>query len=159
MSIRTASGFAGNNTINDHFKVNFVKPLKNNSSKFQAYASVSPTFREGLKIHKNKVTLGLASCKVYDQHHVKRCNKCQNFGHFRRECKAISDICAKCAGNHSTNDCTSVFKKCVNCAKKGLTQVTHYAYDSNCPSYREEVRRKQGINNDLNRGTTRNTPT
>ena len=149
--------FSTNNNLDDHFKVNFIKPLKNNHEKFQAYASVSPTLREGLKIHNNKVTLGLTSCKVYDQHHVKRCNTCQNFGHFSRDCTSASPVCAKCAGNHATNDFHSALKKCVNCAKKGSASVNHHAYDSNCPTYREEVRRKQ--KNDLNRVNHQNNQT
>ena len=149
--------FATNNSLEDHFKANFIKPLKNNPEKFQVYASVSPTLREGLKLNSNKVTLGLSSCRVYDQHHVRRCNTCQNFGHFSRNCTSLTSVCAKCAGNHSTVECRSTVKKCVNCAKTGNTQMNHYAYDNNCPSYRAEVRKKQ--NNDLNRPSLTNNQT
>ena len=74
--------FAMANNINEHFKVLAIKSTKKNQNMFQVFASVSPILRDGIKQFKDKITLGLNNCKVYDQYHVKRCNKCQHFGHY-----------------------------------------------------------------------------
>lgn len=137
------SRFAAVNSIDEHFKVLSVRPLKNNSNKFQVFASVSPIIREGLKNNYDRVILGLVSCKVYDQHHVKRCFKCQSFGHYSRDCTADESTCAKCSGSHSTSECTSGSKKCINCTRKGLSEHDHYASDHTCPIFQSEVEKKK----------------
>ena len=78
--------FASCNDIYDHFKIFSIRPLKNNPERYQIFASVSQLLREGFSKFHNKVTLGLNSCKVYDRYHVKRCNNCQHFGHFVKDC-------------------------------------------------------------------------
>ena len=85
------------------------------------------------------VVVGLMSCKIYDQYFVKRCNKCQNFGHYYQECTQDQHICAKCGLNHPTNSCQSQEKKCTNCVKEGLQDeaVKHFAYDSQCPTLKK----------------------
>lgn len=45
------SKFGNLNDINEHFKVNAVRPLKNDSNKFQVFASISNTLREGFRHH------------------------------------------------------------------------------------------------------------
>ena len=89
--------------------------------------------RDVIKQFKDKLTLGLSSCKVYDQYHIKRCNKCQQFGHYYKDCTAI-ECCAKCGGDHPTNTCESAEKKCVNCVRDGVGTQDHCTYDPNCPS-------------------------
>ena len=126
--------FAVANNIHDHFKVLVVKPTKNDEQKFQVFAGVSSVLRDGIKQYNDKLTLGLSICKVYDQYHVKRCNKCQQFGHYSKHCTATVDVCGKCAGNHTTMSCSSVTKKCFNCHKNNFDNHEHYAYDAKCPS-------------------------
>ena len=63
--------FMTSNNIEDHFKVLVVRPTKRNENVFQAFVSVSAMLRAGIKQYKDKITLGLTSCKVYDQYHVK----------------------------------------------------------------------------------------
>ena len=78
--------FGMSNDINDHIKVHSVKSLKNNALCFQVFCDVSRVLREGLRHFKDKVTLGLKSCKVYDRYNVKRCFNCQKFGHYATNC-------------------------------------------------------------------------
>ncbi len=77
--------FVMTNNIEEHFKVLAVRPTKRNQNVFQVFASVSAVLRDGTKQYNDKLTLGLTSCKVYDQYHVKRCNKCQLFGHYIKD--------------------------------------------------------------------------
>ena len=56
-------GFANANDIKNHIEIHAVRRLKNNQSRFQAFATVSTTLRGGLQHFGNKVTLG----KIYDQ--------------------------------------------------------------------------------------------
>ena len=96
------------NDINDHLVIHDVKSIKSNDKVFQAFASVSNTLREGFRCHKDKVTIGMLVCKIYDRQSIKRCNNCQGLGHYYKECKSPSTpICAKCSGNHRTDTCTS----------------------------------------------------
>jgi len=126
--------FATTNNIADHCKVLVVRPTKRNPNIFQAFLSVSAVLRDGIKQHNDKITIGLTSCKVYDQYHVKRCNKCQFFGHYAKDCQSTEAHCAKCGDMHETENCTSKTKKCVNCVRSDEEKNDHYAFDMDCPS-------------------------
>ena len=78
--------FATSNKIEDHIKIHAVRPLKNNKECFQVFGDVSPVLREGFHHFKNKITLGLSSCKIYDRYNIKRCYNCQKFGHYAKDC-------------------------------------------------------------------------
>ena len=123
------------NDINDHLVIHDVKSIKSNDKVFQAFASVSNTLREGFRCHKDKVTIGMLVCKIYDRQSIKRCNNCQGLGHYYKECKSPSTpICAKCSGNHRTDTCTSDKKVCINCSRSGKSPIDHTAFDPKCPS-------------------------
>ena len=47
-----------------------IKPTRSNPIVFQAFASISEVLRKGIRNFKDKVTIGLVSCKVYDRFHV-----------------------------------------------------------------------------------------
>ena len=141
------SRFADTNSIHDHFKPLVVRPLKKDETKFQVFATISNVLREGFTYLKDKITIGLVSCKVYDQYHAKRCNKCQHYGHYVKDCPSDEQFCAKCGDKHATSTCQSVVQKCINCVRSGAETHDHYAYDSSCPSYKKEQERlKQRIN-------------
>ena len=126
--------FATNNDIDDHFRVFAVRPTRNNPNIFQAFVSVSAALRDGIKQFGDKITLGLTSCKVYNRFHVKRCNKCQLFGHYAKDCTSLEVYCAKCAGNHETDSCSSNEKKCINCVRSDVESVDHQAFEMKCPA-------------------------
>ena len=146
-------GFASQNNIDDHIEIHSVRPLKNKENCYQAFASVSPTLREGFRHFKNKVTIGFSSCRVYDRYHVKRCNICQHFGHYAKECPTPDEhACGKCSGAHHTSECESEEPKCVNCIRGNKDQCDHSAFDYKCPSLKslQEVEKKKQMSNNLN---------
>ena len=141
------SQFAANNEIEEHIKVLTVKPLKGNQDVFQAFVRVSKVVRQGFKTYKDKVIMGITTCKVYDQFQVKRCNNCQGFGHFYKNCPTPQiNICAKCSENHATKDCDSETMHCVNCAKAEL-ECEHRSDDIKCPTLHQQ---KEKLKTNLN---------
>ena len=142
--------FRQKNEINEHIKVFAVKPLRGKQDIFQAFARVSKVVRQGFKTFNDKVAVGLSTCKVYDQYHVKRCNNCQEFGHFYKDCPNPDvHICAKCGENHSTRDCTSSSNYCINCVKAELPvdECGHRADDPACKSL---CKQQEKIKSNLN---------
>lgn len=74
---------------------------------------------------------------------VKRCFKCQQYGHLVKDCKATTDVCGKCTGNHRTSLCTVKDQskmKCINCMRvprknnSTPTGVGHPSGDKTCPA-------------------------
>ena len=126
--------FALANNIDEHFKVFSLRPTKNNPNVFQILPTVSQVLRDGFKQYEDKLMLGLTSCKVYDQYHVQRCYKCQNFGHYGRDCTSPDEYCVKCGKNHATNDCSATIKKCINCVRSEYDIYDHFTFDSKCPA-------------------------
>ena len=145
-------GFANQNKIEEHIEIFSVKPLKNKNDYYQAFASVSPTLREGIKHFKNRVSIGFTTCRVYDRYHVKRCNICQHFGHYAKDCPIPDEhACGKCGNNHLTNDCENEERTCINCVRmSGYTsQCNHSTFDYKCPTLKkqqEEEKKKQSSN-------------
>ena len=142
--------FAAGNNIEDHIKIFAVKPIRGNQDVFQAFARISSVLRLGFKTFNDKVTIGLSTCKVYDQHHIKRCNNCQGLGHYYKDCPTPEvTVCANCGQNHSTRDCDVFADKCVNCTNTELPpeECLHKASDQNCPSLRKaQEKMKRNLN-------------
>ncbi|CDO73964.1 hypothetical protein BN946_scf185043.g12 [Trametes cinnabarina] len=74
-----------------------------------------------------------------DMEEPRRCAKCQRYdGHFARECTAVQDVCANCAGAHATARCDTRDDprtyRCANCATDG-----HAAWDKGCPTLRAKT--------------------
>ena len=69
----------------------------------------------------------------------RRCLKCQRFGHYASECKAMADMCALCTLNHRTNLCPTPDNppKCANCT--GDLATRHGTADKECPSLLSET--------------------
>ena len=112
-----------------------MKPLKNNPEKFQAFASASQVLREGISKLKDKLVMGVNSCKVYDRTQTKRCNICQKFGHFMGHCPTPSNPnCGKCGDEHESNKCTATDRSCINCKRNNLEHRSHSAFYHKCPS-------------------------
>lgn len=69
---------------------------------------------------------------------VRRCYRCQQYGHIIKNCKERTDTCGKCAGAHRTNLCDKKVLKCSNCARRPQHLRTssdgkHEAGDKICP--------------------------
>ena len=94
--------------------------------------------------------VGLATCKIYDQYHIKRCNNCQGYGHYFKNCPTPDvHTCAKCGSDHPTRECQSLIYKCVNCVKAQLPndECEHSAADQACVSLRKA---QDKLKNNLN---------
>ena len=122
------------NKIDDHINVHVVKPLKNKATRYQVFCDVSSVLRDGFLENNDRITLGLRPCKVYDRYNIKRCYKCQKFGHYAKECSEERPVCGKCAGDHNTTECQSEQLKCINCVRNVVTDCHHAVSDAGCPS-------------------------
>ena len=138
--------FATVNHINEHLEIHDVKPTRAKPDVFQVFASVSEALRKGIGNYKDKLIIGLSSCKVYDRFHVKRCNNCQEIGHYYKQCSTPSQpCCAKCSQDHATNSCTATVHKCINCSKANRVS-DHTAYDPKCPALVSALEKKKTLN-------------
>ena len=119
---------------NSCFKVVEVKSCLKDKHNFRATLELSEEVLAAIVSHSSKLRVGYLNCTVYPFTPHYRCGKCQVHGHRKDSCKHDQAVCAKCAGNHLTNECTSDVVKCINCFnddahKEGC--MTHSA-DSNC---------------------------
>ena len=129
------------------FDIVSVKSVKRNSSVFQAFVRVSDDVRTVIKSYGDKLFFGWEKLAVYDQLYIRRCNKCQGYNHYARECKN-SQCCGLCASSdHQYRDCLhkdkastdrAAFYCCTNCKTAGKTDFAHPAYSSECSMYRYE---------------------
>ena len=136
--------FATVNPIIEHIEIYDVKPTRAKPQVFQVFASVSEALRKGIGNYKDKVIIGLTSCKVYDRFHIKRCNNCQGIGHYYKQC-TNEPSCAKCSQSHATNSCTATNHKCINCSKENRVS-DHTAFDPKCPALVNELEKKKTLN-------------
>ena len=61
----------------------------------------------------------------------KQCMKCRKWGHFAASCRAQTDTCGTCGGQHKSNECKAMNTKyCVSCKTD-----THASWDHNCPEF------------------------
>ena len=125
----------------DFLEVKAVKPCAKNPNVFRALLKVSTALREVIKRGNDKLRIGLYSCRVYDQApQVKRCNKCQRFGHWVASCSVNNGVaCAKCGSeNHESRNCPNPDnKKCINCIRAGVVNIhpPHTADSPSCPCF------------------------
>ena len=122
----------------EEFNVLFVKSTKGDT--YTAVVRVSSIVRTAIRTMRDRIYFGLSSCRVFDRFYVKRCNHCQEFGHYKDSCPNLV-CCGYCGGDHESEqckhkDCTDVSKfSCSNCKKAGKEHNGHTAFSFNCPSY------------------------
>ena len=121
----------------EEFNVLFVKSV---SSGYTAVARVSPKIRGAIRSERNRVFLGVTCCRVYDRFHIKRCNKCQEYGHFKDAC-TNRPCCAYCTEEHESEECphkeeNHATHSCINCKRAGYDDFKgHTAFYYKCPAY------------------------
>ena len=120
----------------EEFTVLFVKTT---ASGYTAVARVSPKIRTAIQSERDRVFLGVTCCKVYDRFHIKRCNNCQGYGHFKDSCNAAV-CCAYCGLDHDSQQCgvkqDAAKHSCINCKNAGLANYTgHTTFSLKCPTY------------------------
>ncbi|GBO26897.1 hypothetical protein AVEN_22746-1 [Araneus ventricosus] len=91
-----------------------------------------------------KLSLGWTRHSVREHINIKRCYKCQSFGHLQRECKRRNYYCAFCGFEHHTSACNSRAPCCANCweensRRKAGFRVDHPADATCCSVYQREV--------------------
>ena len=114
--------------------------VKNNAGDIQhkkAAIKCSPEIRSYI-MNRNGgfIFVGLCRCKVYDRYFVPQCFHCYGFNHFANNCpnKNNPARCAKCSGQHKTENCRSKFLKCLNCVKAKVNgSKDHEATSRYCP--------------------------
>jgi len=118
-----------------------VRPQRS-GKRFYASLKVSQDIRDLIdQSLKNKLYVGMSRCDVYDHFHVKRCNRCQKFNHYKGQCKASAPVCANCSEDHETNSCTKAgldgfVPSCINCKRNSCPEGhAHAATSKVCYSY------------------------
>ena len=102
---------------------------------YRATIRISNVMRSALQHQGDVIALGINEHRVKDSFYVKRCYKCQGFGHQSTECQN-STVCGHCAGPHDTRSgvCNSLGPYCcINCKNAGLSPIDHAAYFYGCP--------------------------
>ena len=107
---------------------------------YQVVVRVSEEVRKVIKQNNNKIYVELMSYRVVDRFYVKRCNKCQKFGHYEKDCQN-EECCGHCTGGHHTVNCEIARDdhenhECVNCKENGKDHK-HSATWYKCPMYIE----------------------
>ena len=129
------------------FSIVFAKEPKEDANshrrKFhQVVARVSEDVRQAIKKNNDKIYIDLCAHNVVDRFFVKRCNKCQKFGHYEKDCHEHA-CCGYCKGNHLSKDCMDVQEgdsanyKCINCDRGGKESTGHSTHWHKCPTYME----------------------
>ena len=119
---------------------------------YQTLFSISKALRDLFENYNDKVFIGLHSCKIYERFYVKRCYRCQKYGHYIGQCSDEVLCCGKCAGNHKTTDCQVTLEqtdkhRCSNC-KLANKPDKHLVSSSSCPIFQEEqIKIKKLISN------------
>ena len=119
----------------------FCKPPPTGKKFYTVVARVAPKIREALGKMKMKIHFGTSVHSVVDRFYVKRCNLCQCFGHYAKDCAPNTPIaCGFCTESHKSDQCPVKDKdhthhKCSNCLKAGITSVGHPSFWQKCPSY------------------------
>ena len=131
------------------FHILFVKNHRNDESLFQAVIRVSNVLRQAIVNLGNRIYIGLTSCTVYDRFYIRRCNRCQEYGHYSGGTSPCTKphVCGHCSENHDSNDCPHSGERsklsCVNCKANKLTHTTHNAFSPDCPSYKNQQAKLQ----------------
>ena len=125
------------------FSIVYKKEPKNTNDNNRFYtivARVSDEIRKAIKDNHNKIYIELDAYRVVDRFYIKRCNKCQKFGHYEKDCQNEM-CCAYCTHPHSSFQCDEVDEDdsehycCNNCEEAGETSMGHSAMWHNCPTY------------------------
>ena len=129
----------------------FTRPPPHGKLYHQVTVRVSPEIRRAIKAAGNKVHLSDRHCRVADNFHIKRCNKCQSFGHYASKCKPDSqDICGYCGEHHKSSECLirnspSHTHKCCNCELASLENFEgHSTFWRDCPAYKIQQDKLKG---------------
>ena len=131
------------NLVNEgeELSVIFTRAPPAGKSYHQVTLRVSPKIRSAIKTSGNKIYLSDKVCNVVDNFHIKRCNRCQCYGHYASKCRPDTpEVCGYCGENHKSDNCLlkknlSHTHKCINCQLAGLDGEGHSTFWVKCPAY------------------------
>lgn len=98
--------------------------------------SVSPTiWRRSIDL--KKIKIDLQTIYVMDQSPLIQCTRCLGYGHGRKFCKELTDLCSHCGDPHMAVDCPKRLigeaPFCMNCVRAKLEHKEHNAFSNECP--------------------------
>ena len=139
-------------------KVVFVRKPPHGKKFYNVVVRVSPDIRVLLKNRRNKIHIGVSVHRIVDRFHVRRCNRCQDLGHYADKCDSEHVVCGFCAKEHKSDDCPDKHKdhrhhKCINCSGAGIDASGHPAFWTKCPTYvaaQEKMKKTISYDYDLN---------
>ena len=128
------------------FKVVYIKPPVRQKEFYTVVMRVSPDIRTLIKKLRDKIHIGLKVHNIVDRFYVKRCNRCQEFGHYADKCRKSDDVCGFCANQHKSDDCPDKNKpygehKCHNCKGSNNEAPGHPAFWTKCPAYKAQQKK------------------
>ena len=121
------------------------KVIINGRKNTQINVTVSEKIRKLLNNRRNRLYIGLNSCRVVDKINVLRCYKCHNHDHLAKNCDR-TPCCGYCASKtHVSDECTLKndirnnisLLKCVNCENNNDACSGHSVYWPLCPANRK----------------------
>lgn len=88
----------------DHFRLKVLKTTRSNKSLYAVVECNGSAYQKLMSL--KKINVGFNRCPVYESINLIRCYKCSRFNHLARVCSVDNEICSRCAGFHSSKDCT-----------------------------------------------------
>lgn len=135
--------------VNSELKVLKIWPTKRNQHIFQTVLQLDvKSYNNIMSIGKGKLIIGFDICNVFDSIHVKRCYKCNAYGHHSNNCKSADYYCPRCSEKHQIKNCNADENslKCINCVKlcqknKDINiNINHAAWDTSCYVYCQNIK-------------------
>ena len=133
-------------------QVVFTKAPIDENPYHQVVLRVSPDIRRAINNANNKIHMGGHQGRlvhtVVDRFYIKRCNACQQFGHYQTKCPTPTvTICGYCMDDtHASKNCPKkagpkTSYQCRNCLAADLNHQGHSTFWLKCPAYIEQQKK------------------
>lgn len=124
--------------------IRWIKPLERRGPRQQTALAIITFNSADAANHAIRHSLYVAKRPIRTRkllHEPNKCHRCQkvNVEHISHNCKHPTDVCARCAGDHRTKECSVTDPaqyRCANCKGEG-----HGSWDKSCPVYEDAVRK------------------
>ncbi|GBM59551.1 hypothetical protein AVEN_164317-1, partial [Araneus ventricosus] len=92
-----------------------------------------------------KLPINWSMHNVREFFHIKKCQRCQAYGHLVNNCKNIKPFCGFCGNRHQTSQCRATVACCINCndenRRKGSKFRTDHPTSSHfCSTYLKNIK-------------------